>query len=36
MANEGLGWNPRESPSLKMVHDPGGDWHPGKGAKLQD
>ena len=27
MANEGLVWDPL----LKMSHDPGGDWHPGKG-----
>ena len=25
--NEGLGWDPL----LKMVHNPGGDWNPGKG-----
>ena len=27
MANEGLGWDSL----LKMVHNPGGDWNPGKG-----
>ena len=30
MANEGLAW---DSP-LKMVHNPGGDWHPGWGVDL--
>ena len=30
MANEGLG---RDS-LLKMVHNPGGDWHPGWGVDL--
>ena len=27
VANEGL----EGSPILKMVHNPGGDWHPGRG-----
>ena len=27
VANEGLGWDSL----LKMVHNPGGDWHPGTG-----
>ena len=27
VANEGLGWDSL----LKMVHNPGGDWQPGKG-----
>ena len=27
VANEGLGWDSL----LTMVHDPGGDWNPGKG-----
>ena len=27
VANEGLGWDFL----LKIVHNPGGDWHPGKG-----
>ncbi len=27
VANEGLGWDPL----LKMFHNPGGDWHPGRG-----
>ena len=27
MANEGL----VRDPLLKMVHNPGGDWHPGRG-----
>ncbi len=26
--NEGLGWDSR---ILKMVHNPGGDWHPARG-----
>ena len=30
MANEGLGWDSL----LKMVHNPGGDWHPGWGVDL--
>ena len=29
MANEGLGWDPL----LKMVHNPGGDWNPGRGGQ---
>ncbi len=29
VANEGSGW---DSPILKMVHNPGGDWHPGWGV----
>ena len=28
VANEGLGWDSL----LKMVHNPGGDWHPGWGV----
>ena len=32
MANEGL---VRDS-LLKMVHNPGGDWHPGWGVDLHD
>ena len=28
MANKGLGWDSL----LKMVHNPGGHWHPGKGS----
>ena len=31
VTNEGLGW---EFPHLKMVHNPGGDWHPGGSSKL--
>ena len=31
VANEGLGWDPL----LKMVHNPGGDWHPGRGVDLR-
>ena len=27
VANEGLGWDSL----LKMVHNPGGDWNPGRG-----
>ena len=27
VANEGLGWDSL----LKMVHNPGGNWHPGRG-----
>ena len=27
MGNEGLGWDPL----LKMVHNPGGHWHPVRG-----
>ena len=27
VVNEGLGWDSL----LKMFHNPGGDWHPGKG-----
>ena len=30
VANEGFGWDPL----LKMVHNPGGDWHPGRGVDL--
>ena len=30
MANEGLGWDSL----LKIVHNPGGDWHPGWGVDL--
>ncbi len=30
VANEGLGWDSR----LKMVHNPGGDWNPGRGDNL--
>ena len=29
MANEGLGWDSL----LKMVHNPGGDWNPGRGEE---
>ncbi len=32
VANEGLGWDSL----LKMVHNPGGDWHPGWGVDLTD
>ena len=32
VANEGLGWDPQ----LKMVHNPGGDWHPGRGDNLSE
>ena len=27
--NEGFGWDPL----LKMVHNPGGDWNPGRGGQ---
>ena len=30
--NEGLGWDSL----LKMVHNPGGDWHPGWGVDPND
>ena len=32
VANEGFGWDSL----LKMVHNPGGDWHPGWGVDLKD
>ena len=31
VTNEGLGWDSL----LKMVHNPGGDWHPGWGVVLR-
>ena len=32
VANEGLGWDPL----LKMFHNPGGDWNPGRGDNPRD